>query len=55
MVEIGDEFQPEYENLPDEVQDELDSPSSTIRAAIKAATRRYDEWFPTCEYEGIAF
>jgi hypothetical protein len=58
VVELGDEFQPEYDDLPEEVQDELlamDPSSSTIRTAIEATTRRHNEWFAICKYEGVAF
>jgi len=55
---LGHEFQPEYENLADEVQGRAfgdDEASSKIRATVKASARGYNEWFPTREHEGITF
>ncbi len=48
-VELADEFELEYNNLPNEVQDELLAMTRLLQrfgAAVKTTTRRYDEWLP---------
>lgn len=57
VVELGDEFEPEFDDLREDVRTEIlavDPPSAAIRAATGSAARRYVERLPPREYEGDA-
>jgi hypothetical protein len=58
VVEIGDEFEPEFDALPREVQTEMLALSRLLQQfgpQLGAASGRYAQGVKLFEYEGVAF
>ena len=56
-VEIGDEFEPEFNGLHEDVRTEILALSRLLQqfgAAVGKAPRGHAQWFPLREHEGAA-
>jgi hypothetical protein len=53
-VEIGDEFEPEFNALHEDVQDEILAAVSAVWAATGQTARGHSEWVAAREHEGAS-